>query len=180
MARLLNVVFGVSIGLILGFIVGYVITSGNIVILESENDALSVENEDLESRYSELLSDYDYLKNQEIRFSRENKMLTDRSPGRLRIINMTAEQYKYTPDLITVDLGDIVVLRIWSTLNRESGFGEHGFALNDWYINERLPEDTWTTIIFVADNPGEHYYWCSRDCGKDHPDMLGRIIIEAP
>lgn len=175
-----NIVLGITIGLVIGFITGYVLMNNNIVSLESEKETLVDEKNVLESQYSELLSDYDNLKLQELLFKENKKILADRSEGKLRIINMTASQYSFDPNLITVDLGDIVVLRIWSTLDRQSGFSGHGFALTEWYIDEFLPKDTWTTIIFVADKLGEFYFGCQIPCGIEHSDMIGKIIIQEP
>ncbi len=177
MNRISNIVFGAVLGLIIGIITGFFLMNANLDSLKIENDSLVNENIELESTYSNLLSDYQDLKLQEIMFTREKKILTDRSEGRLRVINMTASQFEFTPDLIEADFGDIIVLRIWSTLDRESGYGKHGFALIDWFIDETLPKDTWTTIIFVADKQGEFYFGCQHNCGTDHANMLGRIII---
>jgi nitrous oxide reductase len=93
---------------------------------------------------------------------------------------MTASQWKFNPDKIEVDLGDIVILRIWSVIDQDINFGEHGFALHGWYIDARLPENTLSTIIFLADKPGEFNFWCSRPCGADHNDMFGSLIIREP
>lgn len=177
MGKILNIVGGASIGLFVGIIVVYAISSGNISNLQVEIDDIDTEKKDLEVIYSDLLTEYEDLKRQQFLFSREKKILTDNSLAPLKVFNITAAQYEFTPDLIEVDLGDIVVLRIWSTLDKHSGYTKHGFLINPWLIDEDLPEKTWTTIIFVADKPGEHYFVCSRDCGVDHVDMVGRLIV---
>jgi heme/copper-type cytochrome/quinol oxidase subunit 2 len=180
MNRVIYLVLGISIGVVAGIIVTYSFVGGEISRLQSANDKIVNDTTVLEAEYTKLKSDFEDLKNQQLIFQREAKTLPEGGSGKIRVINVTASQWKFTPDRIEVDLGDIVILRIRSVMDQDMNFHEHGFALNDWYINQILPENTLNTVIFVADKPGEFFFWCSVYCGVDHNDMFGTLIINEP
>ncbi len=86
--------------------------------------------------------------------------------------NMTAKRFEFTPNTITVNRGDRVVLRITST------DVEHGFSLATFDIVETLPAGQTKTIEFTADQAGEFNFFCSVFCGSGHGDMRGKLIVQ--
>jgi len=87
-------------------------------------------------------------------------------------IDMTAESYKFTPEVIRVKVGTLVALRI------KAIDGTHGFKLSDFGIDERLDENEPKTVEFYASKKGDYSFRCSHLCGIGHLGMTGRIIVE--
>ncbi len=91
--------------------------------------------------------------------------------GNEREIEVTAVQWEYTPDPITVNQGDFVRLRI------TSADVTHGFVLPEYGINERLEPESEVIVEFVADEAGEFDFWCNVPCGRGHSGMRGTLIV---
>lgn len=88
------------------------------------------------------------------------------------IIEMTAEDFHFTPDEIHVKPGTLVVLKITSTN------GTHGFKLASFGIDERLEEGQTKELEFFAAEKGEYGFRCSHFCGIGHFGMNGKIVVE--
>jgi cytochrome c oxidase subunit 2 len=93
------------------------------------------------------------------------------SAAETKIIKMTAEKYKFTPETINVNLGDRVVLEITSTDT------EHGFGLSAFDIDQDLPKGKTVTIEFTAEKQGEFTFKCTSFCGWGHFGMNGKLIV---
>ncbi len=87
-------------------------------------------------------------------------------------IRMTAEQFKFTPDIIRVKAGTLVRLEITS---KE---GTHGFQLGAFGIDERIDENESKSFEFFASKQGEYGIRCSHFCGLGHMGMTGTLIVE--
>ena len=87
-------------------------------------------------------------------------------------IDVTAESYKFTPEVIRVNAGTLVTLRI------KSIEGTHGFQLGAFGIDERLDENEPKVIEFYASKKGEYGFRCSHFCGIGHLGMTGKLIVE--
>ena len=87
-------------------------------------------------------------------------------------VEMTAESYKFTPEVIRVKSGTLVTLKI------KAIDGTHGFQLSAFGIDERLDENELKVIEFYASNKGEYGFRCSHFCGLGHLGMTGKIIVE--
>jgi cytochrome c oxidase subunit 2 len=87
-------------------------------------------------------------------------------------INVTAESFKFTPEVIRAKAGTLVTLRITSI------DGTHGFRLSAFGIDERLDENVQKSIEFYASKKGEYDFRCSHFCGLGHLGMTGKIIVE--
>jgi len=87
-------------------------------------------------------------------------------------IDMTAESYKFTPEVIRVKAGTLVTLKI------KAIDGTHGFKLSAFGIDERLEENEPKTIEFYVANKGEYGFRCSHLCGIGHLGMTGKLIVE--
>lgn len=90
----------------------------------------------------------------------------------LKEFYITARQWEFEPRDITVSQGDLVRLTITSV------DVEHGFALPDFGIDERLNPGDAVVIEFIADKKGEFRFFCNVYCGAGHQAMEGKIIVE--
>jgi cytochrome c oxidase subunit 2 len=93
------------------------------------------------------------------------------SSGPVKELSVIAKQWSFEPSEITVDRGDTVKLRV------KSVDVPHGIVIKEYGINERLERDDEVTIEFVADKSGEFAFYCNVFCGKDHQDMVGKLVV---
>ncbi len=85
---------------------------------------------------------------------------------------MTASQWKFEPNVITVKQGDIIMLQI------KSIDVTHGFNLPAFGVNKQLEPGKTVTVQFVADKKGTFVFSCSVVCGSGHSGMAGRLVVE--
>ncbi len=90
----------------------------------------------------------------------------------VRQFTMTAKQWEFSPDTITVNKGDTVVLSVRSI------DVAHGFALPEFGVNEQLEPGKVVEVEFVADKTGTFSFFCSIVCGAGHGDMKGTLVVE--
>jgi cytochrome c oxidase subunit 2 len=95
----------------------------------------------------------------------------DTTPGASKI-EMTAKKYEFSPNIVRVKKGDHVRLVI-TALDRA-----HGFKIDDFQIDRKLPKGEAVTIDFTADRSGTFPIQCSEFCGLGHKKMKGELIIE--
>lgn len=96
----------------------------------------------------------------------------DRDSAPKKTIEMTAERYHFTPEEVHVPQGTLVTLKI-TALD-----GTHGFDLDAFGIDEKIPEKETKTVTFYASKKGEYGFHCSHFCGVGHLGMTGKIIVE--
>lgn len=96
--------------------------------------------------------------------------------GETVTINMMAlqNQWKWVPNPVQVKCGNRVVLNIY---NQDEY--DHGFALDAYGINKRMPPMTTTTVEFDANLSGEFIFYCSVPCGAGHFDQKGKLVVGA-
>ncbi len=87
-------------------------------------------------------------------------------------IEMTAERFHFTPEVVKVKEGTLVTLKL-TALD-----GTHGFALDAFGIDEELEEKKPKTVEFYAVKKGEYKFHCSHICGIGHLGMSGKVIVE--
>jgi heme/copper-type cytochrome/quinol oxidase subunit 2 len=87
-------------------------------------------------------------------------------------IKSTAEKYDFQPDTVTVKKGDRVKLVITAVDH------DHGFRIDTFQINQKLPKGEPVTVEFTADQAGTFLFQCSRFCGLGHKKMKGRLVVE--
>jgi len=92
--------------------------------------------------------------------------------GNIKAFSMTAKQWVFIPDTITVNEGDTVKLTI------ESVDVDHGVMISDFNVNEHLSPGETVNIEFVADKKGTFTFFCNVFCGSGHSGMEGKIIVE--
>ena len=87
-------------------------------------------------------------------------------------IDMTAEHFHFTPEVVNVKAGTLVTLKV------KAIDGTHGFSLGAFGIDERLEENQTKIIEFYAGTKGEYGFKCSHFCGIGHLGMTGKILVE--
>ena len=87
-------------------------------------------------------------------------------------LKMTAQKYGFSPNTIKVKRGDRVRLAISATDR------EHGFKLEAFHIEQKLPKSETVTVEFTADHVGTFPFQCSRFCGIGHSKMKGQLVVE--
>jgi len=86
--------------------------------------------------------------------------------------DITAKSWEFTPNEIKVKQGDHVILKVTSIDKK------HGFAIDEYGINEPLMPNQETEIEFTADKKGTFEFYCNVPCGKGHGGMQGQLIVE--
>ena len=90
----------------------------------------------------------------------------------VKTFSVTAKQFAFDPNVITVNKGDHVILKI------KSLDVTHGFALPDFGVNVPLTPGDEKTVEFDATKSGEFGFFCSVVCGSGHKDMTGTLIVQ--
>jgi cytochrome c oxidase subunit II len=87
-------------------------------------------------------------------------------------ITMTARKYEFSPNVINAKRGDHIRLII-TALDRD-----HGFKLEAFHIDQKLPKGEAVTAEFTVDQTGAFPFECSHFCGLRHKNMRGQLIVE--
>ena len=95
----------------------------------------------------------------------------DVAAGQVRDITMTAKNWEFVPNEITVNNGDIVRLKVTSV------DVDHGLSIPEFGIKVDLAPGKEETAEFVADKKGEFTFVCSVPCGKGHREMKGTLVV---
>lgn len=90
----------------------------------------------------------------------------------VRVIQVTSENWKFTPNVITAKKGEKVQLQVTGIS------GVHGFAVPDLGINVPVAPGQTVTIDLPTDTVGTYAFFCSIPCGPGHFDMTGQVVIE--
>ena len=114
---------------------------------------------------------------------------TQSAAPQVKVIEMTAKKYDYTPSEIRVKKGTRVQLKIRAT-DRTHGFkialypegagesGAPGLKFDPQQENWKLAENEERIIEFVAERAGSYPFKCSVFCGLGHRGMKGVLIVE--
>jgi cytochrome c oxidase subunit II len=94
------------------------------------------------------------------------------TPGGYHEFHMTAKNYEFDPDVITVKKGEKVRLFIAAMDH------DHGFKIQGYDIDQELKKDSTATIEFTADKAGTFEFKCSVYCGSGHRKMKGKLVVE--
>lgn len=86
-------------------------------------------------------------------------------------IKIEARRFEFTPETITVRKGVPVKLLVTST------DVAHGFALEEFNINENVEARTTKAIEFTPDKTGRFRFTCSVYCGDHHNEMEGQLVV---
>jgi len=92
--------------------------------------------------------------------------------GPVKEFTMTAKNWQFDPNSITVNQGDKVKITITSTdVN-------HSFMIKDYNLNIKLEPNKTQVIEFIADKTGTFQFRCAVPCGEGHRDMTGTLIVK--
>lgn len=93
--------------------------------------------------------------------------------GPLKEVKITAFNFGFTQDPVTIRKGDRVRLRITST------GGIHGLRIPSLGLSTGAiaPGDE-QVLDFVADKEGSFDYSCNVPCGSGHRNMKGTLVVE--
>ncbi|MBI2938618.1 MAG: cupredoxin domain-containing protein [Thaumarchaeota archaeon] len=171
------------LGLVLGLAVGSLLLYGwyqpRINGYEARNVELVNETQAVRLQYSELQAKYENLSRMGNLTKEPATAIVSPTRSNVKVIDINATQWAFKPNIIEVNRGDIVMLRISSSTDKEPSYKEHGFSIPDYNIETSLPAGRVTTVVFVADKAGEFYFGCSVVCGTGHYDMFGKLIVRS-
>ncbi len=95
------------------------------------------------------------------------------APADKRTISMSAELWKFTPNIVRVKQGEKVILEVTGIS------GTHGLSVPELGINETITQGNTVIVNIPTDKTGTFDFACSVQCGSGHSDMTGKIIVEA-
>ncbi|TVQ36341.1 MAG: hypothetical protein EA384_14605 [Spirochaetaceae bacterium] len=87
-------------------------------------------------------------------------------------VSIVKNRWQWEPDHITVEEGTLVRLHI--TNDDEY---DHGFAISEFALDQRLPANSTTTVEFVASRAGDFTFFCSVYCGAGHFGQRGTLTV---
>lgn len=90
----------------------------------------------------------------------------------VQVIDLRARQFAYAPGRVTVQLGQPVRF----VLSSEDV--THGFSVDGYDIDVKVPIGEVKTVEFTPDRPGKFRFRCSVTCGPLHPFMVGEMVVE--
>jgi len=83
-----------------------------------------------------------------------------------------AKKFSYTPNVIEVNKGDLVRVRLISE------DVHHGFYVDGYGISTSAHPGQDGSLKFIADKPGRFCFRCSVTCGEFHPYMVGYLVVK--
>lgn len=89
----------------------------------------------------------------------------------IKSFSITADQWSFKPDTITVNKGDTVKIEV------KSVDVAHGFAIPTFGVNKKFEAGETINVEFVADKSGTFPFFCSVFCGAGHSSMKGSLIV---
>jgi cytochrome c oxidase subunit II len=107
----------------------------------------------------------------------------------VKVIEMTAKKYEFSPSPVHVKAGTKVQLKI-TTLDRKHGIkievypdgsdkkGEPGLVFTSKEDCFAIDKDAPAVVEFVAKTPGTYSFKCCVHCGLGHGGMKGQLIVE--
>ena len=88
-----------------------------------------------------------------------------------REIHLTAKNFTFTPDTITLKKGEPVVLVLTSQDRK------HGFSLRAFGVRADVNPGESARIRFTPDKAGKFTFSCDVFCGDGHEEMTGTIVV---
>jgi cytochrome c oxidase subunit 2 len=88
-----------------------------------------------------------------------------------RIIKVTAQRFRYTPNRIAIKHGETVTLELTS-LDVPMGFNAPAFMVRANVLPEEIAR-----VQITADKAGEFDFFCDVFCGNGHAGMRGKIVV---
>ena len=88
-----------------------------------------------------------------------------------RVIHITAKNFQFSPDSITLKKGEPVVFEI------SSGDRKHGFSLRGFGVRTDVLPGEVSRIRLTPDKAGTFTFSCDVFCGDGHEEMTGTVIV---
>lgn len=97
----------------------------------------------------------------------------DRKPSghMVRLVEVSAERFKFEPSRIVVREGETILLAVTSK------DVTHGIAIKDYGIDRKLKPDQTERILVTAKKSGKFHFHCSVRCGGGHNRMHGELVV---
>jgi cytochrome c oxidase subunit 2 len=89
-----------------------------------------------------------------------------------KVIQVSAERFKFTPNVIRLKAGVPAVLELTSLDRR------HGFKVPDLKIDEVVEKGQVLRVRVLPQQAGTYEFHCSVFCGGGHEEMAGQIVVE--
>ena len=87
-------------------------------------------------------------------------------------IQGTLRKCEFSPGTLRVRKGEQVKLVMTAPDH------DHGFKLDDFNINQKIPKGTTVVVEFTAAKAGTFQFRCSSVCGLGHRSMKGTLVVE--
>lgn len=87
-------------------------------------------------------------------------------------IQVTLRKYEFSPGSLRVRKGQQVKLVMVAADH------DHGFKLDDFNVDQKIPKGTTVVVEFTADKAGTFQFRCSSVCGLGHRSMKGTLVVE--
>ena len=97
---------------------------------------------------------------------------SDDDEASIRSFKMTAKKWEFDPETITVEEGDTVRLSVTSI------DVDHGIAIPQFGVSEKLEAGKTVDFEFVADKKGSFTFFCNVSCGAGHSSMKGTLVVQ--
>src|SRR5258708_33680170 len=88
-----------------------------------------------------------------------------------RVIHITAKNFQFSPDSITLKKGETVVFEI------SSGDRKHGFSLRGFGVRTDVLPGKVSRIRLTPDKTGKFTFSCDVFCGDGHEERTGTVIV---
>lgn len=98
--------------------------------------------------------------------------LSGKLENEVRVIDVEAYKFGFNPDILVVNVGEKVRVRLTSL------DVAHGFMLEELGIDERIEPGKESIVEFYAAKAGTYEFRCSVFCGPRHLKMRGWLIVK--
>ena len=90
----------------------------------------------------------------------------------VRVVDITAKRFAFSPDKVTLKKGETVKLRL------HSEDVTHGFFLRPLKLDEEIPAGQTTEVTLTPQEVGTFTTICDHFCGANHGNMNMTIVVE--